>query len=40
MVDVDEKRLKIRGRWHDRSVVLDIATELPVVTALSPSRSQ
>src|SRR5215468_888618 len=40
MVYVDEKWLKIRGRWHYWFVVLDVATELPVLTALLPSRSQ
>ena len=40
MVYVDEKWLKIRGRWHYWYVVLDVATELPVLTALLPSRSQ
>ena len=40
MVYVDEKWLKIRGRWHDWFVVLDVTTELPVLAALLPSRSQ
>ena len=40
MVYVDEKWLKIRGRWHYWFVVLDVAPELPVLTALLPSRSQ
>jgi transposase-like protein len=40
MVYVDEKWLKIRGRWHYWCVVLDVTTELPVVAALLPSRSQ
>jgi transposase-like protein len=40
MVYVDEKWLKIRGRWHYWFVVLDVATELPVLAALLPSRSQ
>jgi len=40
MVYVDEKWLKIRGRWHDWFVVLDVPTELPVLAALLPSRSQ
>lgn len=37
---MDEKWLKIRGRWHYWFVVLDVATELPVLAALLPSRSQ
>jgi hypothetical protein len=37
---VDEKWLKIRGRWHYGCVVLDVPTELPVLAALLPSRSQ
>lgn len=40
MVYVDEKWLKIRGRWHYWFVVLDVATELPVLAILLPSRSQ
>jgi DDE domain len=40
MVYVDEKWLKLRGRWHYWFVVLDVATELPVLAALLPSRSQ
>jgi len=40
MVYVDEKWLNIRGRWHYWFVVLDVATELPVLAALLPSRSQ
>jgi transposase-like protein len=40
MVYVDEKWLKIRGRWHYWFVVLDVAMELPVLAALRPSRSQ
>ncbi len=40
MVDVDEKWLTIRGRWHYWFVVLDGTTELPVLAALLPSRSQ
>ena len=40
MVYVDEKWLKIRGRWHYWFVVLDVATELPVLAALLPSRGQ
>jgi transposase-like protein len=40
LVYVDEKWLKIRGRWQYWFVVLDVHTELPVLTALLPSRSQ
>jgi transposase-like protein len=40
MVYVDEKWLKIRGRWHYWFVVLDVDTELPVLAALIPSRGQ
>jgi transposase-like protein len=40
MVYVDEKWLKIRGRWHYWFVVLDVPTDLPVLAALLPSRSQ
>jgi len=40
MVYVDEKWLKIRGRWQYWFVVLDVTTELPVLGALLPSRSQ
>ena len=40
MVYVDEKGLKIRGRWHYWVVVLEVTTELPVLAALLPSRSQ
>jgi hypothetical protein len=40
MVSGDEKWLKIRGRWYDWCVVLDVATELPVLAALLPSRGQ
>ena len=40
MVYVDEKWLKLRGRWHYWFVVLDVPTELPVLAALLPSRSQ
>jgi len=39
-VYVDEKWLKIRGRWQYWFVVLDGPTELPVLAALLPSRSQ
>ena len=40
MVYVDEKWLKIRGRWQYWFVVLDVPTELPVLAALLPSRGQ
>jgi len=40
MVYIDEKWLKLRGRWHYWFVVLDVPTELPVLAALLPSRSQ
>jgi transposase-like protein len=40
MVYIDEKWLKIRGRWQYWFVVLDVPTELPVLAALLPSRSQ
>jgi transposase-like protein len=40
MVYADEKWLKLRGRWHYWFVVLDVPTELPVLAALLPSRSQ
>ena len=40
MVDVDEKWLKIRGRWQYWFVVLDVPTELAVLAALLPSRGQ
>jgi hypothetical protein len=39
MVYVDEKWRTIRGRWHSWCVVLDVATELPVLALLLPSRS-
>ena len=39
-VYVDEKWLKIRGRWQYWFVVLAVPTELPVLTALLPSRRQ
>jgi hypothetical protein len=40
MVDVDEQWLTIQGRWHEWFVVLDVTTELPVLAAFLPSRSQ
>jgi transposase-like protein len=39
-VYVDEKWLKIRGRWQYWFVVFDVATELPVLAALLPARGQ
>lgn len=39
-VYIDEKWIKIRGTWHYWFVVLDVATELPVLAALLPSRSR
>ena len=35
MVYVDEKWLKIRGRWQDWFVVFDVATELPGLARLT-----
>lgn len=40
MVYIDEKWIKIQGRWHYWYVVLDRATELPVLAVLLPSRSR
>ena len=40
MVYVDEKWLKIRGRWHYWYVVLDVATELPGLALVLPSRTK
>jgi transposase-like protein len=40
LVDVDEKWLTSRGRGHDWFVGLAVATELPVLALLLPSRSQ
>jgi hypothetical protein len=40
MVYVDEKWLKIRERWQYWVVVLDVTTELPMLAAILPSRSQ
>lgn len=37
---MDETWLKIRGRWHDWFVVLDVPTDLPVLAVLRPSQSQ
>jgi len=39
MVYIDEKWIKIRGRWRYWYVVLDVDTELPVLAALLPSRT-
>jgi transposase-like protein len=39
-VYVDEKWLKICGKWYYWFVVLDVATELPVLASLLPSRSK
>ena len=39
MVSGDEKWRTIRGRWHSWCVVVDVATALPVLAALLPSRS-
>lgn len=40
MVYVDEKWIKIKGKWHYWFVVLAAETELPVLAALLPSRSR
>jgi hypothetical protein len=40
MIGVDERRLKIQGRWHYCYDVLEVSTDLPVLTTLLPSRSQ
>jgi transposase-like protein len=40
MVYIDEKWIKIRGRWRYWYVVLDVQTELPVLAALLPSRTK
>lgn len=39
-VYIDEKWLKIKGKWHYWFVVLEAETELPVLAALLPSRSR
>jgi len=39
-VYIDEKWLKIRGKWHYWFVVLDTQTGLPVLASLLPSRSR
>ena len=40
VVYIDEKWLKIRGKWHYWFVVLDTQTGLPVLASLLPSRSR
>jgi len=40
IVYIDEKWIKIRGRWRYWYVVLDVETELPVLAALLPSRTK
>ena len=40
MVYVDEKWLKLCGRWYYWFVVLDVSTELPVLATLLPSRGR
>ena len=39
IVYVDEKWIKIKGHWQYWFVVLDAATEIPVLSYLSPTRS-
>lgn len=39
VVYVDEKWIKIRGKWHYWFVALEAATEIPLCTYLSPRRS-
>lgn len=39
-VYIDEKWIKIRGRWRYWFVVLDADTQLPVLAALLPSRTR
>ena len=39
-VYIDEKWLKIRGRWHYWFVVLDVATQLPVLSLLLPHKNE
>ena len=39
-VYIDEKWLKIRGKWYYWFVVLDVTTQLPVLASLLPSRSK
>ena len=40
IVYVDEKWLKVRGKWHYWFVVLDHQTQLPVLTSLLSSRGE
>lgn len=40
VVYVDEKWIKIKGKWHYWFVAIDELTEIPVVCYLSPTRSQ
>jgi transposase-like protein len=40
MVYIDEKWIKLRGRWRYWYVVLDVQTELPILAALLPSRTK
>jgi hypothetical protein len=39
-VYIDEKWLKIREKWHYWFVVLDVATELPVLSLLLPHKNE
>ena len=39
-VYVDEKWVKIRGKWHYWFVALDAATEIPIISFLSAKRSR
>jgi len=39
-VYIDEKWLKIHGKWHYWFVVLDVVTGLPVLASLLPSKSK
>jgi len=38
-VYIDEKWLKIKGKWHYWFVVLDAKTKIPILSSLEPSRS-
>ena len=40
IVYIDEKWLKIRGKWHYWFVVLDAETQLPLVSSLLGTRSK
>jgi transposase-like protein len=40
IVYVDEKWLKIRGKWHYWFVVMDHETELPVLASLQSSKGE